>query len=78
MKTFGGMEALLQQFITLPLDGNEWSVSCLAILPPQKSPNTQCVGVWVDPRAGQYIVEKKKIPSCWEANPDSQLIQPIA
>jgi hypothetical protein len=66
-------------FLTLALDGGEWSASRpIHFTPRKRAPGTQWIGGWVGPRAGLDTVSKRKIPSpCWELDPDHPIVQPI-
>jgi hypothetical protein len=65
-------------FLTLVLDGSEWSASLSECFTPrERAPGTHWMGGWVGPRAGLDTVVKRKVPSaCWDSNPP--IIQPIA
>jgi hypothetical protein len=61
MKTYGGSGGIASSFLTLALDGGEWSVSRLVALPPGKQlPRVHCTGGWVGTWACLYDVELKK------------------
>jgi hypothetical protein len=51
-------------FLTLALDGGEWS----ALHPCHFTPFTHWIGGWVGPRAGLDAVEKRKILHWQESN----------
>jgi hypothetical protein len=58
-------------FLTSALDGGEWSVSRRGrFTSRERVPGTHWRGGWMGPRAGLYVVEKRKI-SCTrrESNP---------
>jgi hypothetical protein len=64
---------------TLALGGGEWSASCLFhFTPGETAPGTHCIGSWVGQSAALDIMEKRKILSCGESNPDSSVAQPVA
>jgi hypothetical protein len=66
MKTYGGsVEVYLHSFLTLALDGGEWSASRPGrFTPGEKAPGTRWIGGWVGPRASlDAVAKKKKIPS---------------
>jgi hypothetical protein len=45
----------------------------------ERAPDTDWIGVWVDPKAGLDMVSKRKIPSSrQEYNPDHPIVQPVA
>jgi hypothetical protein len=49
-------------FLTLTLDGSEWSVSCPGhFTPGERTPGTHWIGGWVDPRADLVAMEKIKM-----------------
>jgi hypothetical protein len=57
-------------FLTLALDGGEWSASPLF---------TEYVGAWLGPRGGLGFMENRRISwSYQELNPDSSVVQPLA
>jgi hypothetical protein len=59
-------------FLTLALDGGEWSASHPSHFTPRETaPGTHWIGGWVGPRAGLDAVVKRKIPSpCQDSNPN--------
>jgi hypothetical protein len=67
MKTYGGLEVIAQPFLTLLLDGGEWSASCPGrVIPREPAPGIYCVGGWVGPGAGLGALEKRKmLPLSW-------------
>jgi hypothetical protein len=57
MKTYGGVELQLKAFLTLGLNGDEWSVSHPSHLNPGKrASRTHWIGGWVGPRTGLDVV----------------------
>jgi len=55
------MEAWLLAFLTLALNGGDWSASCpRCFIPEIRAPRTQWTGCWVGPRAA---LEMRKNPS---------------
>jgi hypothetical protein len=66
--------------LTWVLDGGGWSAlrpSCFT--PRERAPDTHWIGAWVGPRPILDMAVKRKIPSpCWESNPRTPIIQPIA
>jgi hypothetical protein len=51
LKIYWGVEVYFQTFLTLALDGGEWSASRLGALPPgQKAPGACCLGGLVESR----------------------------
>jgi hypothetical protein len=51
-------------FLTLALDGDEWSASHPEhFTPKERAPSTHWIGGWVGPRAGMDIVVNRKIPA---------------
>jgi hypothetical protein len=63
MKMYGGMEVQLHAFLTLALNGGEWSASFTShITTRERTLGTYWVGGWVDPRAGLDKVAKRKTP----------------
>jgi hypothetical protein len=74
----GGVEVYLHAFLTLALNGGEWSASLPShFTPRERAPGTHWIGSWVDPRASLDVVVRRKIPSPYQdSNPP--IIQPIA
>jgi hypothetical protein len=70
-RNIGGVEVWLHAFLTLALDGSEWSTShptCFTSM--ERAPNTHSLGRWVGPRDGLDIMAKKrKSLPCQELNP---------
>jgi hypothetical protein len=66
--------------LTSTLDGGEWSVSRPGpFTPRERAPGTHWIGGWAGPRAVLDTVVKRKIPSpCWESNPRTPIVQPVA
>jgi len=61
MKTCEGMEVCVHAFLTLALDGGEWSASRPGrFILRGKTPGTHCIGDWVDPGAGLDAMAKRK------------------
>jgi hypothetical protein len=65
-------------FLSLALDGREWSASRPCRFTPGGSvPSAHCIGGWVGPRAGLDTVEWREISCpCWESNPDRPFCSP--
>jgi hypothetical protein len=76
MKMHGRVEVKLYAFLTLALDGAEWSASYPCCFTLGDSPGTQWIGGWVDPRASLDMVAKKNI--LVPARNQTPLAQPIA
>jgi len=56
-----GLEMELRTFLTLVLDGSQWSASCPGcFIPGRRTPCTHWIEGWVNLRAGVDAVEKKK------------------
>jgi hypothetical protein len=75
MTTLGNCGIALP-FLTLALNGGEWSSSCFCYITPEETaPHTHRIQGWVGPRAGLDITEKRKI-SCphQESNPNLLVI----
>jgi hypothetical protein len=72
------MGVQLHPFLTLALDGGEWSPSHTGRFEPrERAPGTHLIGGWVGPRAGLEAVVKRKFPSpCRDCNP--LIIQSVA
>jgi hypothetical protein len=57
-------------FLTLALDGGEWSASGPYFFTPRvRAPDYNWIGGWVGPRAGLDVVEKRKILPLLEFEP---------
>jgi len=62
------VEAQLHPFLTLVLDGSEWSASHPGHFNPrERAPSTPLIGGWVGPRVIlDAATKRKKIPcTCW-------------
>jgi hypothetical protein len=58
----GGGKYSSYSFLTLELDGGEWSASRPAALyPEERTPGTHWIGGWVGPRAGLDAGARRKI-----------------
>jgi len=72
-RCLGVAEVQQHFFLTLALDIGEWSTSwtgCFSVR--ERIANTLWIGSWVGPRAGQDILERRKIScSCKHLNPGS-------
>jgi hypothetical protein len=55
MKTYGGMDVLIDVFLTLALVGGEWS----APRPGRFTPGTHWITGWVGPRTGLGGMERR-------------------
>jgi hypothetical protein len=61
MKTYGGVDIQIRDFLTSVLIGGEWSASRPGRFPPdERAPGTHWIGGWVDPRAGLDDVKRRK------------------
>jgi hypothetical protein len=61
MKAFGGVNVQIHIVLTSALAADEWSPSRHGrFTPEEKAPRTQCIGGWVDSRAGLDDVNKRK------------------
>jgi hypothetical protein len=61
MKTYGRVDVQIHIFLTSALVGGEWSASRSGrFTPGERSSGTNCIGGWVDPRAGLDDMEKRK------------------
>jgi len=64
MKTYWGGKVQIHSFLTLALDGYEWSASCFyRFTTGVRTPNPHWIGGWVGPRADFDAVAKRKILS---------------
>ena len=62
MKIYGGVKVLIHAFLTLALDGREWSTLSLSCFTPAEGEaDTHCIEGWVSPRASMDMVENTKI-----------------
>jgi hypothetical protein len=60
MKTYGQVEVQFHTFLTLALDGGEWSDSCTSHFNPrERAPDTHWIVGWVGPRASLDAMEKE-------------------
>jgi hypothetical protein len=60
MKAYGGVDVEVHIFLTVALDGGEWSVSRPShFAPGERAPVTHWIGGWVDPRASVDDVEER-------------------
>jgi hypothetical protein len=66
--------------LTWALDEGEWSASCPGhFTPRERAAGNHWIGGWVGPRAVWDMVVKIKILGpCWESNPRTPIVQPIA
>jgi hypothetical protein len=65
-----GSGGITPPFLTLLLDGGEWSVPCPGrFIPCEIVPGTHWIRGWVGPRASLDIVDKRKSCSCQVSNP---------
>jgi hypothetical protein len=71
MKTNGEVEIQLHEFLTLALDGGEWSASHPGHFTyREKAPDTHWIGGWMGPTAGlDEVLKRKNSCSQWEMNP---------
>jgi hypothetical protein len=61
MKAYGGVDVLIQIFLTSALVGGEWSASRSGhFIPCERAPGTHWIAGWVDPRAGLDDLENRK------------------
>jgi hypothetical protein len=61
MKAYGGVDVYIHIFLTSALAGGEWSTSRPGrFTAGERTPSTHWIGGWVDPRAGQDDLEKRK------------------
>jgi hypothetical protein len=75
MKAWGN-GGLAPPFMTLALDGGEWSAACLCcFMPRERCPSTHRIGNWVDPRAILDTKEEKYLES---AGNQTLAIEPVA
>jgi hypothetical protein len=73
MKVYWGVDVQIHIFLTSALAGAEWSAS----RPGCFTPGINCIGGWVDPRAGLDNVEN--ILGCYQdSNSNPSVIQPVA
>jgi hypothetical protein len=66
-----GNGGVVPSFLTVALDGGEWSASLPARFTPGEIAHcTLRIGGCVGPRAGLYTMENRKPCSCQDSNPD--------
>jgi hypothetical protein len=81
IKIYGGSGGIAPPFLTLELDGGEWSALRTGHFTfMERAPGSHWIGGWVDHRAGLNIMEKRKIlpgmshqlsyPNCLEYGSD--------
>jgi hypothetical protein len=60
MKAYGGVDVYIYIFFASAIVGGDWSASRPGrFTPGERTPGTHWIGVWVDPRAGLDVVEKR-------------------
>jgi hypothetical protein len=76
MKTYWKVEVQFHVFITLALDGGEWSVLRSGrFTPEERAPDMHLTGGWMELRAGLDAMEKRLMSCpCRESNP---VVQPV-
>jgi hypothetical protein len=58
----GGYGGIAPPFLTLALDGGEWSASCPSCFTPGEiTPSNNLIWVWVGPRVGLDAAEKRQM-----------------
>jgi hypothetical protein len=61
MKAYGGVDEYIHIFLTSALARGEWSASRPgSFILEEITPGTNCIGGWMEPRAGMDDVEKRK------------------
>jgi hypothetical protein len=79
VKTYGGVDVNIHVFMPSALGRGEWSVSRRGrFTPRERTPGTHWIGGWVCPRAGLNAVKRRIFCPCWESNPNSSAVQPVA
>jgi hypothetical protein len=62
MKAYGGSKCIIPPFLTLALDGIEWSASRPGRSTPREiATGIHWIGGWVGPRSGVDVVDKRLI-----------------
>jgi hypothetical protein len=76
MEAYWRVDVWLHTFLTLALDGGEWSASHPGCFTPrERDPGTNWIGGWLGPRVGLDMVVKRNIPSpCWDSNCTSKIV----
>jgi len=70
MKTYGGVEVWLNEYLTSALDGSDGELHAPATsLQGKQSTDTHWTGGWVCPRGGLDAVAKRNLYPCRESNP---------
>jgi hypothetical protein len=61
MKVYVGVNIQIHIFVTLALDGGEWSTPCPCHFNPgERASSTHCIEGWTSPRADLHDVKKRK------------------
>jgi hypothetical protein len=78
MKTYGGASSYIHVFLTLALDGVEWSASRFGRYTfGERARNTHWIGSWVGRRAGLDDVEKRKYRNSLNAYRSQKCLEQI-
>jgi hypothetical protein len=78
LKIYGEVEAWLHPFLTLTLDGDEWSAWTVALQLKERAPGTHCIGDWMGIRAGLQAMRRREVLICRyrKINPRPVVVQP--
>jgi hypothetical protein len=78
MKMYGGVGIYIHVFLTLALDGVEWSASRSGrFTPGERARNTHWIGSWVGLRAGVDEMEKRKYHNSLKAYQSQKFLEQI-
>jgi hypothetical protein len=79
MKTYGGVDILIQVYFTSAVVGSEWSVSCPGhFTPTEINRVTHLIGGWVGPEISLDYMKRRKSYPYRVSNSDPSVVQPVA
>jgi hypothetical protein len=78
MKTYGGMNVLIQVFLTSAVVGSEWSASRPGhFTTAERNRVTHLTGGWVGPEIGLNDMERRKSYPYQDSSSDPSAVQPV-